>query len=382
MLVRKQQLAFLASLRSDLNCDVAAASRRVFLQSLVGASALFGLAGCGAFGSDEPALPPAGTIGRAALLAPLSGSRASIGQIMRQVASIGGGANGSAEVFVVDSGETAESAIAAARSAVADGAVMIAGPLFSGQARPVADAVGRNVPVVALTNDSSVAGGSLFVFGVTPLQSAKSVMGFAAARGLRDIAVVVPPGQFGELTIAASQTVASGFGFNLVAPVISSGSAGLIDELRRAGDGKLPDAVYLPIVGGPFEAQAAAISGAGIQILGSDQWAAINAQRISVLEDAWYAAPDPVRFEAFAIALENQAETDVGVVAGLTFDAVEMMRLLGRIGDQNRDGLLREAGFDGIVGPYRFLESGQCERGLAILRVTSGATNLIGTTAI
>lgn len=382
MLVRKQQLAFLASLRSDLNCDVAAASRRVFLQSLVGASALFGLAGCGAFGSDEPALPPAGTIGRAALLAPLSGSRASIGQIMRQVASIGGGANGSAEVFVVDSGETAESAIAAARSAVADGAVMIAGPLFSGQARPVADAVGRNVPVVALTNDSSVAGGSLFVFGVTPLQSAKSVMGFAAARGLRDIAVVVPPGQFGELTIAASQTVASGFGFNLVAPVISSGSAGLIDELRRAGDGKLPDAVYLPIVGGPFEAQAAAISGAGIQILGSDQWAAINAQRISVLEDAWYAAPDPVRFEAFAIALENQVDTDVGVVAGLTFDAVEMMRLLGRIGDQNRDGLLREAGFDGIVGPYRFLESGQCERGLAILRVTSGATNLIGTTAI
>ena len=301
---------------------------------------------------------------------------------MRQVASIGGGANGSAEVFVVDSGETAESAIAAARSAVADGAVMIAGPLFSGQARPVADAVGRNVPVVALTNDSSVAGGSLFVFGVTPLQSAKSVMGFAAARGLRDIAVVVPPGQFGELTIAASQTVASGFGFNLVAPVISSGSAGLIDELRRAGDGKLPDAVYLPIVGGPFEAQAAAISGAGIQILGSDQWAAINAQRISVLEDAWYAAPDPVRFEAFAIALENQVDTDVGVVAGLTFDAVEMMRLLGRIGDQNRDGLLREAGFDGIVGPYRFLESGQCERGLAILRVTSGATNLIGTTAI
>ena len=382
MLVRKQQLAFLASLRSDLNCDVAAASRRVFLQSLVGASALFGLAGCGAFGSDEPALPPAGTIGRAALLAPLSGSRASIGQIMRQVASIGGGANGSAEVFVVDSGETAESAIAAARSAVADGAVMIAGPLFSGQARPVADAVGRNVPVVALTNDSSVAGGSLFVFGVTPLQSAKSVMGFAAARGLRDIAVVVPPGQFGELTIVASQTVASGFGFNLVSPVTSSGSVGLIDELRRAGDGKLPDAVYLPIVGGPFEAQAAAISGAGIQILGSDQWAAINAQRISVLEDAWYAAPDPVRFEAFAIALENQVDTDVGVVAGLTFDAVEMMRLLGRIGDQNRDGLLREAGFDGIVGPYRFLESGQCERGLAILRVTSGATNLIDTTAI
>jgi hypothetical protein len=380
--MRKQQADFSASLSPELNLEVAAKSRRGFLQSLVGSSAIFGLAGCGALGSVEPALPPAGTIGRAALLAPLSGSRTSIGQIMRQTASIGGAANGSAEIFVVDSGDTAESAIAAARSAVADGAVMITGPLFSAQARPVADAVGRNVPVIALTNDSSVAGGNLFVFGITPLQSAKSVMGFAAARGLRNIAVVVPPGRFGELTVAASRTVAAGFGFNLLEPVTSSGSAGLIDELRRAGDGTLPDAVYLPIVGGPFEAQAAAISAAGIQILGSDQWAAIDAPRISVLEGTWFAAPDPVRFETLAIALENQSDTAVGVVAGLTFDAVEMARLLGRIGQQNREGLLREAGFDGIVGRYRLLESGQCERGLAILKVTSGATNLIGTTAV
>lgn len=302
---------------------------------------------------------------------------------MTQAASVGGGGNpSSAEIFVVDSGETPESAIAAAQSAVADGAMMIAGPLFSAQARPVADAVGRSIPVVSLTNDSSVAGGNLFVFGVTPLQAAKSVMGFAAGRGLRNIAVVVPPGRFGNLSVTASQTVAAGFGFNLFTPVIAADASGLIENLRAAGNGRLPDAVYLPVVGGAFEAQAEVLSSAGIQILGSDQWSAINAPRIPALQDAWFAAPDPVRFEAFSIALQEQTDAQAGVVAGLTFDAVEMARLLGRIGQQNRAGLLREAGFDGIVGPYRFLENGLCERGLAILKVTDGATNLIGNTAV
>lgn len=332
------------------------------------------------FGAGEPALPPVGTIGRASLLAPLSGQRAALGQIMQEAASIGGGAEG--EITVIDSGDTPESAVAAAQSAVANGAKMLIGPLFSDQARPVANAVGGSLPVVALTNDSSVAGGNLFTFGITPLQSAKSVFSFAAGRGLRTIAVVVPPGRFGELSIGASQTAAAATGVTLAPPVTATSAVSLIDNLRTATGGTLPDAVYLPIVGGPFEAQAAALSGAGIQILGSDQWSAINATRIAALQDAWFAAPDPVRFEAFSIALENQTGAEAGVVAGLTFDAVEMARLLGRIGQQDRNGLLREAGFDGIVGPYRFRETGLCERGLAILKVASGATTMIGTTGV
>jgi len=302
---------------------------------------------------------------------------------MQHAASIGSGGLGNGpEIFVIDSGDTAASAAAAAQLALVEGANMITGPLLSSQARSVANAVGSDIPVIALTNDSSIAGGNLFVFGITPLQSAKSVMGFAASRGMRSIGVVVPSGRFGELSIAASRTVADGFGFTLVEPVISNDATGVIDALRRNGNGTLPDAVYLPVVGGAFEQQAQVLSDAGVQILGSDQWSAIDAPRINALQNAWFAAPDPVRFEAFAIALEDQTGAEAGVVAGLTFDAVEMARLLGRIGQQNRRGLLRAAGFDGIVGPYRFTENGQCERGLAILKVVAGATNLVGNTAV
>ncbi|KZY05812.1 hypothetical protein A3728_16295 [Sulfitobacter sp. HI0040] len=324
-----------------------------------------------------------GTVGKAALLAPLSGPRASIGQIMAATASLGGiPIDQSAEVMVLDAGDSSASAVAAARQAKAAGAQMILGPLFSGQSKAVAATVGRGVPVVTLSNDSSIAGENLFVFGVTPQQSARAVIGFAATRGKRNITTVVPPGAFGTLSAAAARQVAGQFGVTMPAPLVAGDASGLVSRLRELNGGKLPDAVYLPVVGGPFEAQAAALKQAGVQLLGSEQWSSIAPFRIPPLIGGWFAAPDPVRFEAFAIALEETVEAEAGIVAGLTFDAVEMARILGRLGRQDRKGLLRDAGFDGVLGPYRFRPDGECERGLAVLSVVEGATTLIGASAV
>jgi ABC-type branched-subunit amino acid transport system substrate-binding protein len=298
---------------------------------------------------------------------------------MAAAASLGGNPTGpEAEVAVIDAGDSDATAVAAAQTAVTGGAKMLLGPLFSGQSRAVADAVGRNVPVVSLSNNTTIAGGNLFVFGVTPQQSAKSILGFAATRGKRNIAVVVPPGDFGALSATVAQSVGAGLGLKIAPPITASSGAGLIDELRKANGGAMPDAVYLPVVGGPFEEHAAALRAADVQLLGSNQWAAITPYRIAALRGGWFAAPDPVRFEAFATALEAASETEAGVVAGLAFDAVEMARILGRIGKQDRKGLLRDAGFDGVLGPFKFQSDGQCLRALAVLSVEQGATTLIG----
>lgn len=327
------------------------------------------VAGCGARGPD---LPPAGTVGRATLLAPLSGPRAPLGQIMLAAASLGGDTAGAAaEVEVRDAGETAESAVAAARAAVDAGARMLLGPLFSGQSRAVADAVGR-VPVVSLSNDDALAGGNLFVFGITPLQSARAVLGLAAVRGVRRIAVVVPPGEFGARHVAAAQAVAPELGLALGTPVVTGGAEGLADAV--AADGTRPDGIYLPVVSEEFEAQAAALAATGAQVLGSDQWSLIDPALVPRLRGAWYAAPDPLSLEGFFLAIEQQVEADAGVVAALAFDASELARLLGRLDQQDRDGLQREAGYEGVLGPYRFLSSGVCERRLAVLGVVEGGT--------
>ncbi len=358
--------------RRSRRCDsMRGASRR---KVLFGSSAALLLSSCGAldgFGEDE--LPPAGTVGKAAFIAPLSGPRASIGQIMRDAASLGGVVAGPlAEIEVIDGGDSDEMAVAAARRAVDGGAKMIAGPLFSGQSRAVAAAVGRGVPVVSLSNDAEIAGGNLFVFGVTADQSARTIFGFAATRGKARVGIVVPPGELGIRFIAAARVAAQGFGLTLGEPVVAGDTAGLIDRLRAASGGTMPDAVFLPVASGPFAAQAAALGGAGVQILGSNQWSTIEPWRTPGLRNAWFSAPDPIRFEAFALAFEEATGQTAGVVGGLAFDAAEMVRLLGRRAQQNAAGLTREAGFDGVVGPYRFLASGQCERGLAVLNVAEG----------
>jgi len=130
---------------------------------------------------------------------------------------------------------------------------MFLGPLFSGQSRAVAEAVGRGTPVVSLSNDSSIAGDNLFVFGITPQQSAKSILGFAATRGKRNVVTVVPPGPFGALSAQAAQSVAAATGGTAPAAIVASSAAGLIDKIRAANGGALPDAVYLPVVGGPLK---------------------------------------------------------------------------------------------------------------------------------
>jgi hypothetical protein len=343
------------------------------LRGLASASVLPLLAGCG---ERAPDLPPAGTVGKAALLAPLSGPRASLGQIMLAAASLGGAATGpGAEVEVIDAGDTEESAAAAARQAVGGGARMLLGPLFGSQARAVADAAGRGVPVVSLSNDDSIAGGNLFVFGITPLQSARATLGLSAARNLRRVVVVVPPGEFGQRHVAAAEAVAPAAGIALGAPVVSDSAAGLTEAVAGAAGGVAPDAVYLPVVGEAFEAQAAAL--AGVQLLGSDQWSSIVPERVAALRGAWFAAPDPLSLEGFFLAFEEQVEAGAGVVAALAHDATGLARLLGRLGQQTREGLLREAGFEGVLGPYRFLPDGTCDRRLAVLGVVEGATTQV-----
>ena len=137
---------------------------------------------------------------------PLSGPQAGLGQVMREAASLGGNPVGpGADLEVLDSGSTEESAIAAARLATGRGARMLVGPVFSAQARAVAAEVGRTVPVVTLSNDTSIAGRNLFVFGIAPLQAARNMFGFASGRGIRRLAVVVPSGEFGQRSAAAAE---------------------------------------------------------------------------------------------------------------------------------------------------------------------------------
>ncbi len=236
------------------------------------------------------------------------------------------------------------------------------------------------MPVVTLSNDEGLAGGGTYIFGVTAAQSAQAILSIAAQRNLRTIVTVVPPGAFG-----AQSAQCGGHGRDDTWPDHAPGggaghAGGLVDALRA--DGALPDAVYLPVADGTLEPFADALRGQGVQLLGSTQWSALDLSGRPAFRDAWFAAPDPLRFAAFDDAFMQATGRPGGIISGLAFDGVELLRILGQARALSARGLTRDEGFTGVLGPYRFQRSGLCERGLGVLRVGAGEFSLIGSTSV
>ncbi|OWU84700.1 hypothetical protein ATO6_10130 [Oceanicola sp. 22II-s10i] len=353
--------------------------RRRVLRGLGALSLVTTAAGCGAMeGLGDGGGSSAAGPGKSALLLPLSGRQAQLGELLQAAAKLGGGPGIGIDIH--DSGDTPEQAVVAARTALDAGAKMLVGPVFSAQARAVAAIAPRSVPVVTLSNDESLAGSGVWVFGVTPTHSARAVLSLAAQRNLRDMAIVVPSGAYGSQSVAATTVLAQSFGIRLRAPLVRDSAAGLVDALNAGGG--MPDAVYLPAADATLRPFAQALSGKGVQLIGSTQWSALDLESERAFRGAWFAAPDPLRFAPFKEAFEEAYASEGGIITGLAYDGTELLRVLGQRGQMSRRGLLNDDGFNGVLGPYRFLPDGQCQRGLAVLEVGSGEFSLIGATSV
>ncbi|MGY3438397.1 MULTISPECIES: ABC transporter substrate-binding protein [unclassified Marinovum] len=359
--------------------DPRSLSRRRFLGQTGALASFAGLSACASLDTLSAGLPGGGSgdgPGQATLLLPLTGEQSALGQRLEAAVRLGGGPG--LGIDIRDSGSSPDTAVIAARIAAEAGANILVGPVFSAQTKAVAEAV--RIPVVSLSNDSALAGGDTFVFGVTPAQSVRAVFALAAQRSIREIAIVGTPGPLTDRTIAEAGPIARAMGISLRAAVVTDTPGTLVARLQAGGG--MPDAVYLPSAGASLAAFAQALAGQKVQILGSTQWAARDLDGVPGLRGAWFAAPDPLRFAAFTKAYEEQTGQPAGIIAGLAYDGAELMRVLGQSGTQTRRGLTRDQSFSGVLGPYRILKSGLVERGLAVLEVGTGDINLIGSTSI
>lgn len=317
--------------------------------------------------------------GAAALLLPLTGAAAAIGQNMGRAASlVTQSLAAGAAPAVLDTGDTAEGAAAAARQAIDGGAKLIMGPLRSDQT-PAVLAVAGKVPVVTFSNDESLADQGAFVMGITPAQSVSTMFSYAKAQGANRIALVASDSPLGTASAAAATRTAQAGGITLVATLLRDpGQGGLVTALRQAAGGTLPDAVFLPDGGAALAAFAAALKGSGVQILGSVQWGFTDVTSDRNLEGAWFAAPPPDLFLPFADRFEAAFGEQPGTVAALGHDAALIAVGLGNARAMNRKGITRAAGFTGVLGAFRFLPTGRCQRDLAVLGIEDGSIAVLG----
>ncbi|MDP9126795.1 MAG: penicillin-binding protein activator [Pseudomonadota bacterium] len=316
--------------------------------------------------------------GKVAILLPLSGKNMALGHAMLNAAQMAvfDMSGGAFQLMPRDTGTTEATAVAAARDAVGSGAQLIIGPLFGAQVpgvRSVAEAAG--ISMLTLSTDTTLAAPGVFVMGFAPGPQVDRVIGFAASKGLKRFAALLPDTAYGTLVGQEFQAAVSRAGgavvnvqtYDNLQHNIASAVAGLTQYRDRM------DALFIP-AGGPeldqivAQLSAAAFDNHRIRMLGTGLWdeAGIG-QRLSFLDGAWYAASDPSTRKNFTLVYERSYKQEPPRLATLAYDATALAAVLARRGERfDRSALTNPNGFSGVDGIFRLTEQGLVERGLAV----------------
>ncbi|WP_374943933.1 penicillin-binding protein activator [Sphingomonas sp.] len=323
---------------------------------------------------------------RVALLVPLSGGNAGVGQSIANATMLAllDTQNQSVRVTNYD---TAAGAAVAARRAIADGAQLILGPLLADDVRAVAPvARAARVPVLSFSNDAGVAGGGTYLMGYAPVQSIGRVVSYASGRGVTSFAGLVPNGLYGQRASTAFLRAVESTGGQVVSlQTFARTPAGVTAATARlAGQGAY--GAVLIADGGATAAQAAAQvkrgANSGTHILGTELWnseSGIAAR--PPLSGAWYASVSDTLYRQFA----NKYRTRFGAtpyrLSSLGYDAVLLTVRIARdwrVGSPFPEARLRDAdGFSGIDGAFRFGRDGIAERALEVKEIRGGTTAVV-----
>lgn len=377
-------------------------SRRTLLQGFA-LSGSFAVAGCmpSGFGGGappspiaQPLTPPGETFGagqrRVALILPLTqqGSPSTVGQSLRnaaQLAIIESGEN-VVTVLVKDDQSTPEGARLAAEAALAEGAEVFIGPLFSSSVREVGRvARAANRPVIAFSTDTTTAGRGVYLLSFLVEGYVDRIVAFAASRGKRSFAALAPENDYGNVALARFQQTAAARGVRVQAIERYQPGAPLPAAQRIGAVAGQIDALFIPEQADQMAAVSQALTTAGVnparvQILGTGLWNDARVLRLPILQGAWFSAPENAGFNNFAAKYRSRFNADPTRISTLAYDAMSLVAALSQLqGAQglNNATLTNSSGFNGADGLFRFRPDGQNERGLSVLQIRDGSTNVV-----
>ena len=327
------------------------------------------------------ALPTDATRHRVALLVPLGGEAANVGQALANATTMAL-LDTNAENIRITTYDTSRGATAAARQAIADGNKLILGPLLADNVSAV-QAVARpaSVPAISFSNDASVASADVFVMGHVPEQSVRRSVQYARNNGSNNFSALLPEGDYGQKAYNALQNSLRDFGGNLVAfERYARGNTSIVGAAQRLRQRGGYDTVLIAD-GARLSIQAAGEIKAGgassTRILGTELWSGeATLTRSSNVEGALFASVSDARFKRFADSYEARFGSRPFRIATLGYDAVLLTLRVARdwrVGsDFPERQLFDRGGFLGVDGPFRFGRDGVAERALEVRQVRDG----------
>lgn len=334
----------------------------------------------------QPGLPSDTERHRVALLVPLSGSNAGVGQSIANATTLALLDTGAQSVRIT-SYDTGKGIAGAVASAIADGNRLILGPLTADEANAAAvPARKAGVPIISFSNDTGVAGNGVFIMGYTPAQSVERVVGYARAKGVSKFAALVPGGAYGERTGNALLSAIRQGGGTVVAMQNYDRSAGSLSAaIKKLGPASGYEAVLIAD-GGRVAIQAAPLlrkSGATTaRILGTELWnTESDLSASTALRGAWFASVSDAYYRQLATKYRARFNAAPYRLAAMGYDAV---LLTVRIAQDWRPGsafplsrLTDKGGFAGIDGAFRFGSDGVAQRALEVQQVDATGFTVI-----
>ncbi len=346
--------------------------------------------------SLRPAAPRTASV---ALLVPLSGQHAALGQGLLDAAQLAlfDTRPGNLTLLPRDTQGTPDGARAALRSAVEAGAGLVLGPLLGAEANAIrSEAAQANVRVISFSTDFTAAGGGVYVMGFLPFEQVRRVLTAAEQAGTRRVGVLVPRNAYGE-AVARAATEAdpqlpllSLSGIARFSPEAGDAAQALA-ELTGVQPGQpapmlLPfDGLLIAAGGADLRAllpalQQAGISNITVRLLGTGLWDDPSLAAEPALQGAWYAAPPAAERRAFEAAFTQTYGAAPPRLATLAYDATALAAALAQEsgGPRFDDGALTSAeGFAGRDGIFRFYANGLVSRGLAVYEIGPGGAQVV-----
>lgn len=314
----------------------------------------------------------------------------------------------------------AEGAASAARSALADGAEIILGPLFAESVEAAATVTrAASTPMIAFSSDLTAAGDGVFLLSFPPELEIARVTEFAMSRELTRFGVLAPRTEYGDRVSGAFAEEVFARGGVIVheeryeqdpdamlgpAKRLAKYSKEIIPlEMRHEYEGERAQAapasasadagytqgfqaVLMPEQGTLLRALAPLLPYYNVdinrvKILGISAWNNPRLTREPALRGGWFAGPDPEITRSF----ENHYAGAFGAppprLASLAYDATLLSARLAatqrRRGRFSIDAIADPNGYFGADGLFRLNPDGTLDRGLAILEIQPGGIRVV-----
>lgn len=285
---------------------------------------------------------------------------------------------------------TPAGATAATNQAVAGGAQVILGPLYADNAAAAGvAAAGSGVPVLSFSNNTTVAGGNVWVIGNTFENTARRLLGFAAQQGRNRVITTHAANEAGRIARDAIATASSGSGAQIIGAVgyelsqsgIQAAVPGIVNQARTTGANAIfltgNTAGDLPVLSQLLN--EAGIGGDEYRFIGLTRWD-IPAEALALpgLQNGYFALPAAGPLNQFRSRYRAAHGSAPHPIANLAYDGMAAVGAIAARGQTvGRATLTARSGFAGTGGAFRLRRDGTVDRALAVAQVINRSVQVV-----